>query len=101
MKARVKATGDIVFVEANLGYPGGYVASNGNTYLGEELQVIVDCEPDYWTRLEHQYVGMAMQGMLANANHYLWERKQNSKSLVANAAELAHALVEKMRQKEE
>lgn len=58
-------------------------------------------EPDYWTKLEHQYAGMAMQGMLANANHYLWERKQNYKSLVANAAELAHALVEKMRQKEE
>ena len=56
--------------------------------------------PDYWTRLEHQYAGMAMQGMLANANHYLWERKQNYKSLVANAAELAHALVEKMKENE-
>lgn len=55
-------------------------------------------DPDYWTRLEHTYAGMAMQGMLANANHYLWERKQNYKSLVANAAELAHALVEKMKE---
>ena len=54
--------------------------------------------PNYWEKLKHQYAGMAMQGMLANANHYLWERKQNSKSLVANAAELAHALVEKMKE---
>jgi predicted transcriptional regulator len=23
--------------------------------------------PDYWTRLEHQYAGMAMQGILANS----------------------------------
>ena len=55
-------------------------------------------DPDYWTRLEHQYAGMAIQGMLANANHYLWERKQNYKSLVANAAELAHALVQMMKE---
>ena len=24
-------------------------------------------DPDYWTRLEHQYAGMAMQGILANS----------------------------------
>ena len=24
--------------------------------------------PDYWTRLEHQYAGMAMQGILSNKN---------------------------------
>jgi len=23
-------------------------------------------EPDYWTRLEHHYAGMAMQGILSN-----------------------------------
>ena len=26
-------------------------------------------EPDYWTRLEHQYAGMAMQGILSNEDY--------------------------------
>lgn len=72
--------------------------SEGGQMIVNNTIVQKSDEPDYWTRLEHQYAGMAMQGMLANANHYLWERKQNYKSLVANAAELAHALVEKMKE---
>ena len=60
MKARVNRTGKIVTIMENIGYPGGYVASDGRTYRDEDLTLIVDEEPDYWTRLEHQYVGMAM-----------------------------------------
>ena len=107
MKARVKATGEIVFVEANLGYPGGYVASNGKTYFGEELEVIVDCEPDYWTRLEHQYAGMAMQGMLNNSlliNGLLKAGKSHEDfvdEVTRTALRYAHALVEKLKEKEE
>ena len=103
MKAKVKATGEIVNV-----YFRSPLWVNGDTketYFPKELEEVWVKErenpsknPDYWTRLEHQYAGMAMQGMLANANHYLWERKQNYKSLVANAAELAHAIVEKMKE---
>lgn len=29
------------------------------------------CEPDYWTKLKHQYAGMAMQGFCANANEQI------------------------------
>ena len=95
MKARVKATGEIVFVEANLGYPGGYVASNGKTYFGEELVVIVDCDPDYWTRLEHQYAGMAMRGLITSNLDLL------SHEIIEDAISYAHALVQKLKEKEE
>jgi hypothetical protein len=51
--------------------------------------------PDYWIRLEHQYAGMAMQGFLAsgmeNTYEYIAEFSINQ----------AHALVEKLKEKEE
>ena len=105
MKARVKATGEIVEISlSHIVYDNGkkiiwYNTPQGASFTEDELEFIDTKENfDYWEKLLHQYAGMAMQGMLANANHYLWERKQNSKSLVANAAELAHALVEKMKE---
>ena len=100
MKARVKATG---LVSEVCPYSTIYLEGVDNCFYPDEVEIVdtISDSPDYWTRLEHQYAGMAMYGMLANANHYLWERKQNSKSLAANAAELAHALVEKLKEKEE
>lgn len=104
MLARVKATGDIFEVsDTTTIYPEHYDKSYNITevdFLDVEVMNNPCHNPDYWTRLEHQYAGMAMQGMLANANHYLWERKQNYKSLVANAAEVAHTLVEKYKKEE-
>lgn len=47
MKARVRGTGKIVTIMKNIGYPGGYVASDGKTYCDEELTLIVDEDPDY------------------------------------------------------
>jgi hypothetical protein len=40
----------------NQGYMDGYND-------GEKAHI----DPDYWTKLEHQYAGMAMQGILANS----------------------------------
>ena len=40
----------------NQGYMDGYND-------GENAHI----DPDYWTKLEHQYAGMAMQGILANS----------------------------------
>ena len=123
MKARVKSTyytsafneGEIVEIIPNMEADAADVFNvpAGKCFLCKKedgtLKYIIatnlqllssDDNPDYWTRLEHQYAGMAMQGMLANANHYLWERKQNYESLVANAAELAHALMEKYKKEE-
>lgn len=49
-------------------------------------------EPDYWTRLEHQYAGMAMQGILSHMGVTV------APEWVAEEAEAyATALVEKLK----
>lgn len=112
IRARINATGEVVDVRPyqhelfdfmvcrNEGMMGELYTRDELTIIGDNELEFIDEPQDYWTRLEHQYAGMALQGMLANANHYLWERKQNYKSLVANAAEVAHALVEKYKEEE-
>jgi hypothetical protein len=52
-------------------------------------------EPDYWTRLEHQYAGMAMQGFLAGGVEATYDR------IAEFSIEQAHALIEKLKGKEE
>ena len=94
MKARVKGIGKIVTIVKNIGYPGGYVASDGKTYRDEDLTLIVDEEPDYWTKLEHQYAGMAMQGLLQSPHLNIMQEEP----LVGMASSIAHALVEKMKE---
>ena len=96
MKARVKATGEIVSIEKNIGYPGGYVASNGKTFHGEELEVIVDCDPDYWEKLKHQYAGMAMNALLLTNNVRNGDL-EGMRECNTNAMAIAHALVEKLK----
>lgn len=64
MKARVKATGEIVEL-CNMEYD-----KDGNEYYRDELELIGDYEPDYWEKLKHQYAGMMLAGMLANSE---WE----------------------------
>ena len=54
-------------------------------------------EPDYWTRLEHQYAGMAMQGLLQSPHLNIMQEEP----LVGMASSIAHALVEKLKEKEE
>ena len=63
MKARVKATGEIVkiFDKGN----GLFEASDGETYFPQGLRFIDD-EPDYWEKLHHQAAIAAMQGILSN-----------------------------------
>lgn len=97
MKARIKATREIVCIERNLDYPGGYVASDGKIYNACDLELIVDNDPDYWTRLEHQYAGMAMQGLLQSPHLNIMQEEP----LVGMASSIAHALVEKYKEKED
>ena len=97
MKARVKATGEIVDVE-----PESYIANDrwdigirftdndDNIYRENQLDFenltegLTDVkekslpkdEPDYWERLKHQYAGMAMQQMVNHVNQgyeYVYE----------------------------
>ena len=57
--------------------------------------------PDYWTRLEHQYAGMAMQGILGNPAFPKHSQEgYYKKNVVNNAYEYAHALVEQYKKEE-
>lgn len=108
MKARVKETGYIVDVELY------YITSRIKTYTdgsqyykGDELDFNVEyADPNYWDRLEHQYAGMAMQGILANIDLLMSLTKKKdpdypAKYTVAEfAKDCAKALVEKYKKEE-
>lgn len=116
MKARVKATGEIINVE-----PCGewttmhgdiltYKGDNGVKYSSHELSFKIDDvkeksfpkDEDYWTRLEHQYAGMAMQGLISDSATLieLGDTKGVSVEEVTAkyAIEFARALVEKLKE---
>ena len=101
MKARVKATGDVVEVSlSHIIYDGGkkiiwYNTPQGASFTEDELEFI-DTEEnfDYWTRLEHQYAGMAMAGICANPSY----DEASYATMADDAIGAAHALVEKMKE---
>ena len=103
MKARVKATGEILEIASDISYVNAKYFEKA--YYLDELEWIdvkKDTIPDYWTRLEHQYAGMAMQGILNNPQIWRdWDEKGLiSKDLEASgmAHYFAHALVEKLKE---
>ena len=57
MKARVKATGDIIDIAE---YSTIYAENFDTCFYPNELEIL-DNSDDYWARLEHQYAGMEMQ----------------------------------------
>ena len=93
MKARIIATGEIVEVTRIV---DRYVMTrhpHAITFEKDELDFDIEDDPDYWTRLEHQYAGMAMQGLLQNEAYCHYEEDK----LAYYAIQYAHALVEKMK----
>ena len=82
MKARVKHNNEIIDVIQ--------VGTKSHLYDLNNVEFI-DAPENYWTRLEHQYAGMAMQGMMAHTNIDYDE-------IVDLCVEFAHALVEKMKE---
>ena len=56
----------------------------------------IDYIPDYWTRLEHTYAGMAMQGLILTASKHMGTDQE----VAQWAKEYAHALVEKYKKEE-
>ena len=71
MKARVKATGEIVeIVGEGIQNSNMVRAAHGEWFTKDELDIVPlswkPFEPTYWQKLEHQYAGMAMQGILSN-----------------------------------
>ena len=98
MKARIKATGEIVEVRPyakNL-----YLELSDNSsrlFRYDEVDNPNDLESyDYWTKLEHQYAGMAMQGLLQSPHLNIMQEEP----LVGMASSIAHALVEKYKKEE-
>jgi len=110
MKARVKATGEIVeviaigdYINENGQIIGEYKDANGMLYTSYELDFYIEegiTIPDYWTRLEHQAAIAAMQGILSNPN--LAYKDISTETICNHVAEkvkeIAHALVEKMKE---
>ena len=116
IKARVKATGKIVEVKSKVitsPCTGDTILKyvdqkTGISYFEEDLFFPMDLvnDPDYWTRLEHQYAGMAMQGMLNNSLLItsLLKVNKSHEDIVAEVTDTAfryaHALVEKYKKEE-
>lgn len=111
MKARVKATGEVFEIASYATIPMECCNSFGNPLsfsfdeveiLSEENDLKESEAPDYWTRLEHKYAGMAMQGLLSNHSFFADADKAtsgNPQDLIVRIAEsFAHALVEMMKE---
>ena len=99
MKARVKATGEIVHVGDynTISHDPMYKNERTGPWRLEELDFTET--PDYWTRLEHQYAGMAMQGLMTILpNIGGIEGRTPKDEIVDIAITCAHALVEKMKE---
>ena len=112
MKARVKATGDIVEVKSKVitsSVTGRNILKyvdqkTGVSYFEEELFFPKDLADnlDYWTRLEHQYAGMAMQGLMSYIKQISPENGCSyCDAIVDFSVKIAHALVEKMKEEKQ
>ena len=109
MKIKVKATGEIKEVARGIYSPYQYVDKEGTIYTEDDVEelpgddgaIFFDPTIDYWTRLEHQYAGMAMQGILTNPIGFENLRARGTNIQIETAllaSEFAHALVEKMKE---
>lgn len=115
MKARVKATGEIVEVKSKVitsPCTGNTILKyvdqkKGISYFEEDLFFPKDLanDPDYWTRFEHQAAISAMQGILSNnviMNNIRETKEETMVKIVTNfATNYARALMEKYKEKEE
>ena len=103
MKARVIATGKIVDVYESCNEDFPWTDKTGDkVWKTEELIFLEDTEnnPDYWTRLEHQYAGMAMQGLMSMPVYGSNGSEIDQDAVIECAMEYAHALVEKYKREE-
>lgn len=96
MKARVKETGKFVEVIA---IDGDWLFCSDGVHYGIESLEGIESEIDYWTRLEHTYAGMAMQGLLSSGklNIIMDNSDVLPEGIAIMSRDFAHALVEKMK----
>ena len=103
MKARVKATEKIVEVEEYHKYletGWKYRDNAGTLYKPSALYFSDEAVIDYWTRLEHQYAGMAMNALL-HTNNIRNGNLERMRECNTNAIAIARALIQKLKEKEE
>lgn len=100
MKARVKATGEIMEV-AYHGL-GVYMNQWDEEYQFDEIVILDNSDPYYWVKLKHQYVGMAMQGLMTILPHIggIKGRSQVDE-IVDMSFTAANALVKKLMEEQE
>ena len=102
MKAKIKATGEIVHVGDynTIHHDPMYKNERTGPWRLEELDFTET--HDYWTHLEHQYAGMAMQGLMSYVEQITPKKGRSfCDEIVDISLKVAHALVEKMKNKEE
>jgi hypothetical protein len=99
MKARIKETGEIVEVHdcSNDMYVEKFGELSGRLFHITELDFDNLESPDYWTRLEHQYAGMAMNALLLTNNIRNGDL-EGMRECNTNAMAIAYALVEKLKE---
>lgn len=97
MKARVKATGEILEF-SQIDETILKDTTHGDYFSVTELEILFT--PDQWARLEHQYAGMAMQGILSNPDVNLDYKSDETmpQAVAETACKIAHALVEKLKE---
>ena len=103
LKARVKATGKIVEVEEYHKYletGWKYRDNAGTLYKPSALYFSDEAVIDYWTRLEHQYAGMAMNALLLTNNIRNGDL-EGMRECNTNAMAIAYALIQELKEKEE
>ena len=88
MKARVKATGEIIEL-CNMEFD-----KDGNEYYRDELELIGDYEPDYWEKLKHQYIGMILSATYSSTMF----QNTSKEDLYKKAIFIARELVDKLKE---
>ena len=97
MKARVKATGDIIDIAE---YSTIYAENFDTCFYPNELEILNNSE-DYWAKLEHQYAGMAMQGLMSNIKQITPTMGHSYRDeIIGISLEVARTLVEKYKKEE-
>ena len=102
MKAKIKATGDIIEISEDCSYL--YAEHYDKSYNLNQLEFLdvkeksFPKDEDYWTRLEHQYAGMAMQAYII-ASHI--SQFSFCEGDMKDCKSIAHALIQKLKEKEE
>ena len=94
MKARIKATGEIVDIAE---YSTIYAENFDTCFYPNELEILDNSE-DYWTRLEHQAAIAAMQGLVTRGEVLGSSVQQIARDITEISCEIAHTLVEKMKE---